>query len=183
MRTDAQLREVFNATFDVLPPEVRSKIEDLWRQNSVHCEGNGRFIPPIFKETIILYRNVRPLPGRVEFGPQSMMSRTIAAAERAHEVIQRSRSLCGQSDGLIFRFKAAVVDQAPDEILRILIAHELAHAQRAAEVGRPFPEAALARGTSEQEEEQAANALLAQWGFNLNTLLQWLQDNEATLRL
>jgi hypothetical protein len=183
MRNEAQLRDVFNSTFDALPPDVRSRIEDLWHRNGVSREdnGSGRFIPPIFREPTILNRTLHPRQVPPWVGPTSSASQIINAGQHAAEVFERSRGICGQTDGIVFRFKASVVDQAPDEMLKIVIAHELAHTYRAAEVGLPFPEAALALGTSEDEEEQAAIALQAEWGFEQGPLLQWLQANEAAL--
>ena len=186
MRTENQLREVFNQAFDALPSAVRSRIESLWRQEHVSNEvgdGSGRFHPPILKEGIIPNRNMRPRPLLDWTGPPSTMSRMINAGQQAREVIQQSRGICGQTDSLIFRFKTAVVDEATDDILKTVIAHDLAHAYRAAEAERPFPEASLVLGTSEIQEEDAANALMAQWGFDLNALLVWLQQNETKLGL
>ncbi len=186
MRTEAQLRQLFNETFDALPSGVRSKIGDLWRQNQIpneSADNSGRFVPPIKKESIILNRNVRPRPAPLWEGPMSTTSRIMKQAEHASEVLQKSRGLCGQTDGLIFRFKAVVVDSAPDDVLKVLIAHELAHAYRAAEVGRPFPEASLVLETTESQEEDATNKLIAEWGFNLCALLQWLEQNAEKLRL
>jgi hypothetical protein len=186
MKTEVQLRGLFNQAFDSLPPKARTLIEDLWRKNGISTDGvggAGRFSPPIFKEGIILNRNVRPRPMRNWSGPISTTAQMINAGQQACEVVDQSRGVCGQTDGLIFRFKTSVVDNAPDETLKILVVHELAHAYRAAEVGQPFPEAAITRGTTEAEEEKAANSLVAEWGFNLAALLQWLHEHEGALRL
>lgn len=154
MRTAEQLREVFNVTFDALPLTVRSKIEVLWHKNGVEREGGN---------------------DSGHFIIPIVKQATLA-----------SRSQAAQTDGIFFFFKAAVADLAPDDVLKILMAHELAHAHRLAEVGCPLPEASLILGTTAeavQREEAAANALVAQWGYDRNALLLWLQANEVALDL
>jgi hypothetical protein len=186
MRSEAQLRQAFNATFDALPSVVRSKIEHLWRTNKTpneSADNTGRFVPPVIKDAIILYRNVRPTPPPFRDGPMSTMSRMLKEAEHAGEVLQQSRGIWGQTDGLVFRFKTAIVDQAPDNLLKALMAHELAHAYRAAEAGCPFPQASLVLGTTEAQEEDAANELMVEWGFDRHALLRWLAESAERPRL
>src|SRR5437879_2763737 len=113
MRTDGQLRNLFNKTFDALPSEARSRIEDFWRQQRIPTEasdGTVHFIPQINKKGIILNRSVRPRPVMDWAGPTSTTSQMINQALRASELLPQSQGICGQTTGLIFQFKASVVD-------------------------------------------------------------------------
>jgi len=92
-------------------------------------------------------------------------------------------SLCANTDGVIFNFKSAVVDQAPEDILRICIAHELAHAYRAAELCMPLNDATAYGHSSRNCEEGAADKLTKEWGFDRARLLDWLAQNETALGL
>ena len=186
MRTEAQLREIFNQTVATLPPRARSTIENFWETHRIPFETIGssrQFFPPVEKAALLVNQNVRRQARLNAFGLQSTAARSLADARYGAEVLARSRGICGQTDGLFFRFKSSVVDQAPDLILKSVIGHELGHAHRAAEAGQPFPQAAIIFGTTEQQEEDAANALMAEWRFDRNEMLRWLQENEGNLRI
>ena len=61
MRTKAQLRAVFDVTYDALPPAVRSKIGGFWQQNQIPNESadkTGRFLSPLLQR---LEQNVEKL--------------------------------------------------------------------------------------------------------------------------
>ena len=148
MRTDEQLRAVFNATFDELPEDVRISIEELWRDFKVEREVGGqpgRFRPSVLKQA----------------------------------VLSETPSLTGETNGLFFRFKSSVVDTAPDDVLKILIAHELAHAARAAQRVQGL----IPPQTTVDAEENAANALQKDWGFGREELLLWLGENIIALQI
>ena len=71
------------------------------------------------------------------------------------------------------------MDNAPDDILKILIAHEIAHAFRAA----MRLQGKIPQETNPDAEENTANALQEGWGFSRNRLLEWLGQNEAALQI
>jgi hypothetical protein len=94
-----------------------------------------------------------------------------------------SKSQCANTDGVIFNFKSALVDQAPEAMLRIAIAHELTHAYRSAELGMPLNEATAHGYTSRDKEEDEANRLMKNWGFDPAPLLNWLTEHKDALDL
>jgi hypothetical protein len=99
------------------------------------------------------------------------------------EPVLKKRDRCAGTEGVLFFFKSSVVDQAPEDILKILIAHELAHAHTAAELGMPLDQAEACGLISPDKEEAAANKLMKEWGFDHAKLIRWLQQNERTLGL
>jgi hypothetical protein len=181
MATNTKLVSLFNQTFDLLPREVREKIEALWRTYNVPCqeEGSGvRFLPEL---------TIQPAISAAKREPQSPWTGWLAAQVRADvECALLSRRTCAQTDGITFRFKRSFVEHAPDDILRIAIAHELGHAYRAAQVGFKFPEAAqfraLTKMETEHDEELAVSKLLGDWGFEESLLMFWINENQARLR-
>jgi len=95
----------------------------------------------------------------------------------------RLDSTCASTDGVFFFFKSTVVEQAPEDILKSCIAHELAHAYRAAQFGKPLDQAIAMGYTSHDQEEKEANKLMAEWGFDRCKLLNWLGENQEKLHL
>jgi len=183
MRTEAQLRQVFHETFDALPQDVRSQIETLWLRYGVQHddEEDGHFNLKISKETTILDSEIQLRPRQIWEAPLYPTSEIFRFAEKAAEMIKSSRGRCGQTNGVVFWFKASVVDNAPGEMLKIVIAHELAHAYSAAQVGVIFPDAAHRLGRTLVEEETNARSLARQWGFDDIPLYAWIEGNAAKL--
>jgi hypothetical protein len=148
MRTAAQLREVFNTTFDRLPKIVQSKINDFWLKYK------------ILRENSDADARLRPhLGSNVSIGQS-----------------KPSPSLCAGTDGLSFYVKDTIADRAPDEMLAAILAHELAHAYRCATVGYPLPIAQLYLGTREHEED-VVDELIRKWGFDERKLRNWIVEN------
>ena len=108
MRTNEQLKTLFWECCNLLPPEKHSKIDELWKDDSI------------------------PTCVPVGCRPRIVIVDVITIEEADGELIERPGN-CALTDGIRFWFKSIVVDQAPDEILRTIIVHELGHALRAAE--------------------------------------------------
>jgi hypothetical protein len=92
-------------------------------------------------------------------------------------------STCAETDGVIFNFRRAFVEQAPETILQICIAHELAHAYRATEFDMPLNDATAYGYTSHDKEEDEAHTLIAEWGFDHYALIAWIEQNKCKLGL
>jgi hypothetical protein len=156
MRTEAQLNDLFNECLRLLPVAARSKIQNLWRDETA------------------------PLEVPVEFRPLIMRVEVIKKQEGDGEPFEVP-SCCALTDGIRFWFKTIVVDEAPDEILRTIIVHELGHARRAAEwLAIPVGERPA---RNRDEEEAAADALCVELDFDLEALRTWLREKRLILRV
>jgi hypothetical protein len=114
-------------------------------------------------------------------GVQEHNGRLVPAVRKLQDL--GKGSVCANTDGVVFSFKSAFVDQAPEEILKICIAHELAHARRAAEFDMPPNDATAYGYTSHEKEEDTANTLMKAWGFDHAKLITWLQENVGRIGL
>jgi hypothetical protein len=78
-------------------------------------------------------------------------------------------------NGHLFRFLAPLVDAMPDDILATLIAHELAHAYRAA-VGILVldPDNPLTAEENGRDELETRQLVHGTWGFDEDALGSWL---------
>jgi len=156
MRTDDQLKTLFWECYGLLPAEKRSKIDELWQSETAPKDVPVGYRPLILRVRVIIKQEGDGDPFEVP-------------------------SSCALTDGIRFWFKSIVVDEAPDEILRTIIVHELGHAFRAAEWLAIQPEDRPVR--NKDEEENAANALCDELDFNLRDLDNWLSENRLILGL
>jgi len=78
-------------------------------------------------------------------------------------------------NGHLLRFLGPIVDAMPDDILPTLIAHELAHAYRAA-VGILVldPENPLTADENRRDELETRQLVHGTWGFDEDALGSWL---------
>jgi hypothetical protein len=88
------------------------------------------------------------------------------------------------AEGFLFRFYAPVVDRLPDQLVRYLIAHELAHAcQYAVGIGHRFAGVGAADVTDGMLEEDA-DLMASLWDCGESEDLDtWLADNGVTKRI
>jgi hypothetical protein len=154
MRTYEQLRALFRECCSLLPVEDLSKIQRLWQNASVQSN-----VP-------------------VDHRPLILRVRVITIQEGDSEPVENPGS-CALTDGIRFWFKSIVVDEAPDEILRTMIVHELGHALRAAEWIEMPPGNRPAQ--NKDNEECAADALCEKLDFDLRAMRTWLFDNRQIL--
>jgi len=156
MRTYQQLETLFWECYGLLPVEKRSKINELWQSECASKDVPVGYRPLILRVRVIIKQEGDGEPFEVP-------------------------SSCALTDGIRFWFKSIVVDEAPDEILRTIIVHELGHAFRAAEWIAIPPENRPPR--NDEEEENAADALCEELDFDLQARRTWLFENRLILGL
>lgn len=182
MSDTERLKRTFDIVMEKLPDDTRARLEAFWGKFAVPHEvsdGRRRLRPSCeVQETVTEVKRLASSPHKRR---QSILDTIQDAVAMTGNWELRPRKLIhGQTDGVDFRFRRKTVETASDEMLQSLVAHELAHASRAASVGRRFPAAAISLGTTEDEEEAAADALLQSWGFDSVQLRRSLRELEQS---
>lgn len=138
-----RLNALFLNTLASLPLPVQRALEGFWRKE--------RGIFKRFPSELSVPR-LRVLP----VGSDEMLSSALA-----------------QTDGFSFEFLLPLVANAPDSVLRAVIAHEVGHA---------YLRASNFEATDEDAEEAAARITSRAWGFNEDDIDTWADDSGSILQ-
>jgi hypothetical protein len=174
---DERFARLFAETWKQIPLWASRAMLRHWRSNHVHrflaCQSlvgkdsggnqtirldrNGKpdFITPRVQ---LLYGWEPPSTGLVRATFTDADWEAEKAARQGQTLDERFPFACVSATGFLMRFWSPVVDRMPDNLVRDLIAHELAHVWQDATRGQ-------SGCLTEYEEEDEADDLIQRWGF------------------
>lgn len=146
---------LFLRVWNRLPPDATRKIREFWRS-----------------------ADLPRLPGQivdggcVECASDGQVTASCRADQSRGRHVEHSAGFVDLA-GTVLVFNATHCDAMPEEVVEVLVAHELAHVwQFATDYGN--------KETSYDEIESHANGLVDSWGFDLTLLMKWRDDFRAS---